>query len=149
MIEQNLYNKILTNIPIICVDGVILSKNGVLFMKRKNEPAKNEWWFPGGRLLKNESLEDAIIRKVKEETHIDVKLIKSIGVSQTIFETGVFGIPTHTINFTFLLTTEDFDVKIDKDHIQYIWTFDFDSLNLNSEILKLLKNNNINDKCFY
>ena len=148
MIELDTYKIILDLMPIICVDAVVLSNKGVLFLKRRNEPAKNEWWFPGGRLQKNERLEVAVVRKIQEECNIKVNLEKFLGVSQTIFETGMYNIQTHTVNFTFLLTTDDTDIQIDKDHESYIWSFEFNKLNLNTDILDILKNNNINDKYF-
>ena len=60
------YKKILEYIPICCVDVVICHFNKILFVKRNTEPAKNEWWFPGGRVYKNEMLEETAIRKAYE-----------------------------------------------------------------------------------
>jgi colanic acid biosynthesis protein WcaH len=140
-INQDLYNKILENMPIICVDGVITNKdNKILFIKRENEPAKDEWWFPGGRLIKNELLEDAIIRKVKEETNLDVSIVSYLGFTETKFDTGPFGIPVHTINFTYHLVSNSYNnLKIDCLHSDFIWSDEIDELRLNSQILNLLK----------
>ena len=67
-IPQDLYNEILSTMPIICVDGIIQKGGETLLLLRDNEPEKGKWWFPGGRVLKGERLEDAINRKIKEET---------------------------------------------------------------------------------
>ncbi len=145
-INQNLYNEILSNIPIICVDGVLVNSLGeILFLKRDNEPEKGNWWFPGGRLLKNERMEDAIVRKVKEETNLDVKVDGYLGVTETMFDTGPFGIPVHTVNYTYRLSLMSNDVKIDSLHSDFIWTSNIEGLNLNVEIFNLLKNNNLHD----
>lgn len=141
-INQIIYNQILENMPIICVDGVIINnENEILFLKRENEPAKNEWWFPGGRLLKNEKLEDAIIRKVKEETNLDVEVVKYIGTTETIFDNGPFDIPVHTVNLTYQLKLISIDIKIDNLHSDYIWSDKINELKLNKEIFNLIKNN--------
>ena len=141
-INQIIYNQILENMPIICVDGVIINnENEILFLKRENEPAKNEWWFPGGRLLKNEKLEDAIIRKVKKETNLDVEVVKYIGTTETIFDKGPFDIPVHTVNFTYQLKLISIDIKIDNLHSDYIWSDKINELKLNKEIFNLIKNN--------
>ena len=141
-INQIIYNQILENMPIICVDGVIINnENEILFLKRENEPAKNEWWFPGGRLLKNEKLEDAIIRKVKEETNLDVEVVKYIGTTETIFDNGPFDIPVHTVNFTYQLKLVSIDIKIDSHHSDYLWSNKIECLKLNKEIFNLIKNN--------
>lgn len=123
-IPQELYHKILETIPIICVDGVIKKDNKILLLKRINEPEKNKWWFPGGRLLKNELLEEAIVRKMKEEISFEVKILKYIDVTQTIFSTGPNNIPVHTVNFTYLLDNINGKLDIDKNHSDYAW---FDS----------------------
>lgn len=145
IIEQQLYNQILSNMPILCVDAVIIDKtNKVLLLKRKNEPAKNSWWFPGGRLQKGETLENAVVRKANEETGLDLTLLKSLGVTQTIFDTGPNDIPVHTVNFTFLLFSSDTSkLNIDRDHEDFIWTNNFDDLDLHPEVLTLLKNNKL------
>jgi len=55
-ISNELYDQILENIPICCVD-IIVSHNGkVLLIHRKEEPAKDKWWVVGGRILKGENL---------------------------------------------------------------------------------------------
>jgi len=140
-INQKTYNTILENMPILCVDGVIVnSNNEVLLLRRKNEPALNQWWFPGGRVLKNEKLESSILRKIKEETNLSVSVQKIIGITETIFDTGPFNIPVHTINITYLLKPTTNSIKIDKDHSDFIWTKKIDDLNLHPEIYQLLTN---------
>jgi colanic acid biosynthesis protein WcaH len=140
LIEQKNYNLILENMPILCVDGIVVNdKDEILFLKRENEPALNEWWFPGGRVFKGEKLENSIVRKVKEETNLDVVVDRFIGISETDFTTGPMNIPVHTINVTYLLRPISNNIKIDNLHSEYIWSSDFDNLNLNSEIYKLIK----------
>ena len=109
-------------------------------MKRNNEPEKGNWWFPGGRLLKNEKLEDAIVRKFKEETNLDVIVDTYLGITETIFSTGPFDIPVHTVNVTFSVIANEENIKIDNLHSDFIWSNNFDDLKLNAEIYNLLKN---------
>ena len=122
MIPKDKYSEILELIPIICVDGMIIDdKNRFLLLKRNNEPEKNKWWFPGGRLIKGELMEDAIKRKIKLEIGLDVEIVKELGPTQTYFETGPFGGSVHTINFTYLLKIKGGEISIDKDHSDYKW----------------------------
>jgi len=136
MIDDPLYNKIIDVLPILCVDGFIVDDNKILLLKRNNYPAINEWWVPGGRVIKNELLCDSIIRKVKEETGLDVEILNQIGITETVFETK------HTVNVCFSLKIKSGDITINSEHSEYKW-FKIDRLpiNINSELNKIIKNN--------
>jgi colanic acid biosynthesis protein WcaH len=123
MIEQNLYKKIQEVVPIACVDIIVKDSEGkFLLLKRKNEPAKGKWWFVGGRIKKGETLEKAAIRKVKEETELKIISKKILGVDQTIFKKGVFGVSTHTINVIFLAQIKGrYKLKLDNQTSNYKW----------------------------
>src|ERR1035438_7612472 len=84
-IPSKLYNQIMKLIPIVSVEAVIMIGNALLFLRRKNEPAKGEWWFPGGRIKKGESLEQALCREIKEETGLQISAHKLINVYSRIF----------------------------------------------------------------
>jgi hypothetical protein len=56
-----------------------------------------------------------------------------------MFETGPFGIPVHTINFTYELSISSTDIKIDNLHSDFIWMNKIEDLELNIEIVNLLK----------
>jgi ADP-ribose pyrophosphatase YjhB (NUDIX family) len=61
--------------PIPTVDIIIeIESMGVVLIKRKNPPYG--WAIPGGFVDYGESLEEAATREAKEETNLDVKLIK-------------------------------------------------------------------------
>jgi colanic acid biosynthesis protein WcaH len=103
-ISENLYQKIISLIPISCVDLVIKKNDSFLLVKRLENPAKNQWWFPGGRILFNESRQQAVKRKLKEELNIkNPQRIKFLGVGETKFKKGKFNKPIHTINNVFLV----------------------------------------------
>jgi len=124
-IPQKEYKKILEKMPICCVDGVISFRGKVLLVLRNKEPAKNKWWLPGGRIFKNERLRAAMKRKIKEETGINVKVEKIIGIYETFFKKGPFkNLKTgvHTINICFLCTPTSFPkIKLDKTSKGYKW----------------------------
>lgn len=102
-IEEEEYKKILMNIPICCVDIILYNDNKeILLVKRDKKPAKNEYWFPGGRVLKNEKLKDCAIRKIEEEVGLKVNEVKYLCTYETIFEDGPFSnVNTHSINICF------------------------------------------------
>jgi ADP-ribose pyrophosphatase YjhB (NUDIX family) len=60
--------------PIPTVDIIIELKGGVVLIKRKNLP--EGWALPGGFVDYGETLENAAAREVKEETGLDIELIR-------------------------------------------------------------------------
>jgi len=85
IIPQARYHRILSSMPLLCVDGVIRnSSNQVLLVKRSNEPLKNHWWVPGGRVHKGETLEYAFRRKMREELGIKVGHVHRLGFYEAV-----------------------------------------------------------------
>jgi len=66
--------------PGIAVDGVIIRDKSILLIKRKNQPFKGMWALPGGFVEYGETVEEAILREVKEETGMDAKIRRLLGV---------------------------------------------------------------------
>ena len=68
--------------PAVTADCIIFNKEEekiyVLLIKRKNEPFKDCWAFPGGFINIDESAEDAAIRELKEETGLEVAKIDQL-----------------------------------------------------------------------
>ncbi len=63
----------------LTVDLVILHGDGVVLVKRKNEPFKGSFALPGGFVEYGERVEEAAVREAKEETGLDVRLIRLVG----------------------------------------------------------------------
>ena len=61
---------------VIKVTGAIIQRENKFLICRRgqNEKAAGLWEFPGGKLETNETLEDCILRELKEELDIDAEL---------------------------------------------------------------------------
>ena len=67
--------------PLVTVDAVIIfEKDNLVLIKRKNPPFQGEYALPGGFVDIGETVENACIREAKEETSINIKIKKLIGV---------------------------------------------------------------------
>ncbi|WP_456472696.1 NUDIX domain-containing protein [Methanocaldococcus sp.] len=67
-------------IPSLTVDGIIYDNGRILLIKRKKEPFKDYYALPGGFVECGETVEEAIIREIKEETNLDVEIEKLLNV---------------------------------------------------------------------
>lgn len=120
-IPRKTYSKIIENMPIPCVDAVITHGQKFLLGKRNNRPVRNSWWLIGGRILKNETLVNALKRKITEETGLVPKKIEFVTVTETVFPDSEFGHPVHTINSLFLVEVEQESVSPDIQHSELKW----------------------------
>ena len=59
--------------------GVLIQDNSLLLVKQKLSNNK-DWSLPGGRVEPGETLEQALIREMKEETGLDVEPIRMLYV---------------------------------------------------------------------
>ncbi len=59
--------------PALTVDAIVLKKTHVvqvLLIQRANEPFKEMWAFPGGFVDMDETVEEAVVRELEEETSL-------------------------------------------------------------------------------
>ncbi len=64
--------------PVLTVDVIIKYKGGIVLVKRNIEPVG--WAIPGGHVEYGETVEQAAIREAKEETNLEVELIRQFHV---------------------------------------------------------------------
>lgn len=62
--------------------------NKILMVQENKESKKGKWNMPAGKLEDNESIIDAAIREIKEETNINIKLTGLIAIQQNITSIG-------------------------------------------------------------
>ena len=105
------------HLPILCVDVVVQNpKNEYLLIRRANEPLKDQWWVIGGRVLKGDTLEQAAIRKVREEVGLTISAAVPIGYYEDVSEKNPFGLmsPQHSVSVVFSAKVEGQEqVKLD------------------------------------
>jgi len=71
--------------PVVGVGGVIISGDRALLIRRGSEPLKGKWSIPGGRLELGETITEGVIRELREETGLDVRVLGLIEVFERIF----------------------------------------------------------------
>ncbi len=82
------WETIVRNVPIVSVDLVVQSVDGVVLGMRENAPAKGEWFVPGGRVHKHEQLTEAVHRIAREELGVDVEITERLGAYEHLYHTA-------------------------------------------------------------
>ncbi len=91
------------------VGAFILNDKDELLLQKRAVPAeKGCWCIPGGRLEMIETLQEAVIRETKEETDLDIKVIKMMGVCDHIIKEE----DAHWITISYLCNIKSGEAKI-------------------------------------
>jgi 8-oxo-dGTP diphosphatase len=106
-IPEKLFQKIKQNIPLSCVDIIVVKNNEFLLVKRSIPPYKNKWCLPGGIIKRNQKIIQRLHQVGNEELGIKVNIIKSLGVYEKIYR------DRHDISHCYLATSLNPDVKLD------------------------------------
>ena len=122
LISETLYQEILKVMPIPCVDLIVQNQAGhILMLKRSNEPAKGQWWFPGGRVHFGELRVEAAKRKLHEECGlVEPCSITEIGTYDVLLSLSG-GNMSHGITTVFHVIVDNQILKIDKQSSDYKW----------------------------
>ena len=66
--------------PLLTVDTVIIYHGKIVLIRRKNPPYQDHFAIPGGFVEVGETVETAAVREAKEETGLEVRIMKLLGV---------------------------------------------------------------------
>jgi colanic acid biosynthesis protein WcaH len=80
------WETVVQSVPLVSVDLVVETDEGVVLGERENEPAKGEWFVPGGTVQKHEQLTDAVHRVAGDELGIPVTIERQLGVYEHFYD---------------------------------------------------------------
>ncbi len=105
---------------------ITFSPDKVLLIKRRTLPFKGYWALPGGRVEPRETVEQTIVREVKEETGLDIAIVHKIG---EYHEQGVQdGLEYDYYPACFLVKTLSQEIKKQESEIEEIKLFSLDKI---------------------
>ena len=119
------YADFLARMPEACVDVVVEHDGRVLLARRENEPAQGEWFWPGSRLFKGETLEAAVHRVAREELGIEVVIEEQLGATAHFWDTSEQSgdVSRHTVTVVYRVTPveDDPSLSTDDQHSEVRW----------------------------
>lgn len=113
MLGKEEYLAVVTNTPLVSIDLVVVDEDGhILVGKRTNEPALGTWFVPGGRVGKDETLDEAFERIAFDELgpgHWSRAAARPLGVFEHFYDTnfsGSDGVGTHYVVITYAVEAD-------------------------------------------
>jgi colanic acid biosynthesis protein WcaH len=125
--HQTLFD-VVKHTPLVSVDLIVSRPNGeILLGYRKNKPAQNTWFVPGGKIMKDERISAALRRVARTELGVELNpdQARFKGVYEHLYTdnfAGAPGVSTHIVVIAFetLVTMED-KIIGDDQHAQFKW----------------------------
>ena len=127
MLSNKDFKNIIKNTNLFAFDLIVKNNNNeVLLAKRNNKPAQGMYFVPGGRVFKNENLNNAFNRILNQEIGLKISDFKNLfhkGLYNHIYNDNVFGdtsFNTHYIVYAIeLQLKKNINIFLDNQHNDY------------------------------
>jgi len=119
---------VVANAPLVSIDLVVVDRDRRMLMGwRVNEPARESWFVPGGRIWRGETLDVAFARIASAELgpgRWDIGDARLLGLYTHIYPTNfsaVPGIGTHYVVAAHLIQVDERPLPPDDQHSDFVW----------------------------
>lgn len=127
-LDAELFQCVVASTPLVSIDLIVQNSQGkVLLGQRLNRPAQGFWFVPGGRIRKDETMEQAFIRLAQEELGIIASGLADatfLGPYEHFYDDNFCNenFSTHYVVLGYKLTVDlDIDVLPNDQHKAYRW----------------------------
>ena len=126
MLELDKFKTLVDIAPLVSIDFIIKNQdNKILLGKRVNKPAYDYFFTLGGRLFKNETINEAKKRVLKDEIGLNIEDFnpKFIGVFEHFYNDSFVddNISTHYVNLAYEIEVSYLQDLPKAQHKEYIW----------------------------
>jgi len=123
MLDDQIFKTVVDSAPLISIDILIKKDNKILLGKRINKPAQGYFFSIGGRINKNETIDNAMARVALNELNIELKsVLKFIGVFEHFYDDSIYkDLSTHYVNLAYEYEVEETPDLPTEQHSEYQW----------------------------
>ena len=107
--------------PYLAVSAAIFRDGRVLIVRRARAPAKGIYTLPGGGVELGETLEQAVIREIREETALDIEPIELVGFRQAIARDAGGRVERHFVILPFAARYVAGEVSLNEELSEAHW----------------------------
>ena len=109
------------NQPVVGIGAVMICNGKILLEKRRSEPGRGKWSIPGGLVELGESIEQTVVREVKEETSLEVENPELIDVVNYITMDEIGKIKYHFVMVDYFVKLRGGTLKAADDAAELRW----------------------------
>lgn len=109
------------NRPYLAVSAAIIRDGKVLVVRRARQPALNLYTLPGGAVEAGETLHEAVIREVREETSLTVEPFALAGHREVIVRDGEGRVERHFVIMSFAARWTGGEVILNEELDDALW----------------------------
>ena len=123
MLDDTTFKTIIDSAPLISIDILLKKDNKFLLGRRVNKPAQGYFFSTGGRINKNESIDNAMARVALNELNIELKSIpKFIGVFEHFYDDSIYkNVSTHYVDIAYEYEVKEIPDLPTEQHSEYKW----------------------------
>jgi len=107
--------------PYLAVSAAIFRDGRVLIVRRARQPAHGLYTLPGGGVELGETLEEAVIREVREETALDVAPVALAGYRQAIARDDTGSVERHFVILPFAARWIAGEISLNEELAEARW----------------------------
>ena len=123
MLDDYTFKTVIDSTPLVSIDILLKKDNKILLGKRINKPAQGYFFSTGGRVNKNEAIDNAMSRIARNELNIELKTTPEfIGVFEHFYDDSIYeNISTHYVNLAYEYEVEEIPDLPTEQHSKYKW----------------------------
>ncbi len=107
--------------PYLAVSAAVFRDGRVLIVRRARPPAHGLYTLPGGGVELGETLEEAVIREIREETALEIEPVALVGFRQAIARDAAGRVERHFVILPFAARFLGGEISLNEELAEAQW----------------------------